>query len=208
MSLATIGTLDWYRLAPCRRTLPGRVFVAQWPHLKMLGQCDWICPGIWHFLHSLVRPSRQKREALWICFPHTTPVMIARLAMTGLVNSMRIEPSARMPGRVSQPRYWIRAPSPQLFCLRSSAATSAIVSGVSFIDFTGTWYATTPHDGSWTTEPGPNAFNHPVCLRRSSAPAALFASMATSPDGSFRAAMKVAPPAKAADLFWRAVVAI
>ncbi|KAF4771983.1 hypothetical protein HAV15_011130 [Penicillium sp. str.  len=65
---------------------------------------------------------------------------------------------------------------------------SAIVSGLTFIDFTGIWYATTPHDGSWITESGPKAHSHAACLRRTSAPAALLAIIATSPDDNFRAA--------------------
>jgi hypothetical protein len=37
---------------------------AQWPHLKTLEQCDWICPGFWHFLRSFIGPSRHNRDAL------------------------------------------------------------------------------------------------------------------------------------------------
>ncbi|KAJ5560807.1 hypothetical protein N7535_009004 [Penicillium sp. DV-2018c] len=42
--------------------------------------------------------------------------------------------------------------------------------------------------GSWTTVPGPKALSHAVCFRKACAPAALLAIMATSPEGSFRAA--------------------
>lgn len=57
-------------------------------------------------------------------------------------------------------------------------------------------YATTPVR---TIVPSLNAFNHPACLRRSSALAALFATITTSLKCCFRAATKVALPARAVE---------
>lgn len=100
----------------------------------------------------------------------------------GLVNSFRTKHSAQIPGRVSQPGCLTLAPSHHSFCRSSSAETSAIVSGASLVNFTGIWYATTPYNGAWTTKPGPKALSHSGFLRCSSAPAALLATITTSPD--------------------------
>lgn len=60
---------------------------------------------------------------------------------------------------ISQPGYWIGHFCPS-FLSKQPAVMLVIDPGVSFIDFTGKLNTMMTHDGSWTTEPGPNGIGH------------------------------------------------